>query len=142
MAANFFFRRCAGRAFPRGRGTAQAGATTVEFAFAMLFVFFMFIAYYQTVMIFLAHARLSYAAFQASRAYQVHGNAYRAAADKDKDFRLRLESEAVVLEKDLSVPIDFYKPFVGSSIRVGGAEFRVAQRVKTFIEDRNPGGDN
>lgn len=139
MRKHFFF---AQRDRPSRRDKSQAGAATVEFAMAMLFVLFMFIAYYQTVMVFLAHARLSYAAFVASRAYQVHGNARSAAADKDKDFRLRLEGSAVIMEKDISVPIDFFNVFVGRSIRTGGATFTVSQRVKTFIEDRNPGGDN
>jgi hypothetical protein len=120
----------------------QAGAAAVEFAFALILVMLLFIAYYQTVMIFLAHARLSYAAFTASRAQQVHGNASLAASDKDKDYRLKLEQSAVVMEKDISVPIDFFNVFTGGSIRTGGATFTVSQRVKTFIEDSNPGGDN
>jgi len=127
---------------PQPCSQGQRGATTVEFAFAMLFVFFMFIAFYQTIMIFLAHERASYAAFVASRAWQVQGNPAVAAQFVDPALAVTTKGETLRVEKDIAVPLDFRNLFSGHAIRTGGAWFTVSQEIKTFREPRNPGGDN
>ncbi len=124
------------------RKKMQRGATTVEFAFAMLFLFFFFIAYTQIVEIFLAHERLTYAAFLASRAHQVHGSAYKAASSVDSGFSLETEKDAVTLSKYIPVPIDFKNPFVKGAFREAGTRVRVSTKVATFEEERVSYGDN
>lgn len=120
---------------------SQLGATTVEFAFAMLFVFFFFIAFYEIVEIFLAHQRVTYAAHLASRAYQVHGDASAAADFVENDFELQEENDSVMVSKEINVPIDFEDPFEGGKFREAGTTFTVARRVKTFVEPEET-GDN
>jgi hypothetical protein len=120
----------------------ERGAAAVEFAFAMIILFFFFISFYQIVEIFLAHERLSYAAFVASRAHQVHGNAYRAALSVDSDFSIRTDNDSVTLTKSIPVPINFHNPFSGGAIRERGATFTISKKVPTFVEPRITFGDN
>ena len=125
------------------RGLAgERGATTVEFAFAMIWVFFFFIAYYQVVEIFLVHERVSYAAFLASRAHQVHGDASTAASSGLSGYELKTSGDSVTISKTIDVPLDFEDPFVGNAIKVGGARFTVGETVPTFSEPGGGSGDN
>ncbi len=126
----------------RHRHAAQRGAAAVEFAFAMLFLCFFFIAFTQIVQVFLAHERLGYAAFLAGRAYQVHGSPSRAASAVEKNYSLKTESTAVLLEKRIPVPIDFNNPFTRNAIRETGTTMRIAKRVPVFLEPGNLTGDN
>ncbi len=120
----------------------QLGATTVEFAFAMMWVFFFFIAYYQVVEIFLVHERVSYATYIASRAHQVHGDASKTASSVLKGYELKKRNDSVTISKTISVPIDFYNPFGSHGFKKGGARFTVAATVPTFSESGDGGGDN
>lgn len=126
----------------RQRVAGQQGATTVEFAFAMIFLSFFFIAYVEITEIFLAHERVTYAAFKASRAHQVHGNAYLAASAVDSNFTLDTGQDSVTVSKEIPVPIDFENPFTKNAIREQGTTFRVAAKVPTFVEPRITSGDN
>lgn len=125
----------------RDKADRQRGATTVEFAFAMVFLFFFFITYVQIVEIFLAHERVTYAAFKASRAHQVHGSAYRAAASVENNFSLETDSDSVTVSKTISLPIDFYNPFSGNTFNERGMRFTVGATVPTFVEPQSS-GDN
>ncbi len=126
----------------RQHQAGESGATTVEFAFAMIWVFFFFTAYYQIVEIFIAHERVSYAAFLASRAHQVHGDASTAAGFVESGYELTTRNDSVTVSKDIRVPLDFENPFSGNAFRVGGAWFTVAETVPTFSEPGEGSGDN
>lgn len=120
------------RAFA-GRG--QAGAVMIEFAFALLFIFLIFIAYVKISEIFLAQSRLRYAAFVASRAHAVGGSAQNAASKIDKDFTLKKDKDSVSLEKTVKLP-----KAVGTLFGTGES-FTINHSVKTFVET-TPSGDN
>ncbi len=127
------------RLCPAGRrkavGRHEAGAATVEFAFALLCILFVFVAYVNMAEIFLAHSRLRYAAFAASRVHAVHGSAQKAASEIDKGFRLRATSDKVRMEKTLDLP-----KAVGTLFGTGES-FTISHAVKTFVEPV-PSGDN
>lgn len=112
------------------------GAVVVEFMFALLFLFLFFIAFAQMIQIYVAHERLSYAAFAASRAYSVHGNYMNAANAIESGAVIKTDASSITLEKDIDVPINFEALF-----REGGTKFRISKTIKTF---REPvlGGDN
>ncbi len=139
---------CAGSGRGRGQGAplrprlgrsngrrGEAGAATVEFAFALLFILLLFIAYVNISEIFLAHSRLRYAAFAASRTHAVGGSARRAADAIDQDFQLKTTSDTVRLEKSLDLP-----KAVGTLCGTGDT-FTIRHAVKTFVEPV-PSGDN
>jgi len=107
----------------------------VEFAFALLFILLLFIAYVNISEIFLAHSRLRYATFTASRTHAVGGSARRAADAIDQDFRLKTTSDTVRLEKSLDLP-----KAVGTLFGTGDT-FTIRHAVKTFVEPV-PSGDN
>lgn len=131
-------RRFAGAAWFRRRawaGRDQAGAATIEFAFALMFVLFFFIAYVKISEIFLAHSRLRYATFVASRVQAVGGSADKAASKIDKDYKLKTGKDKVSLEKTLDLP-----KAVGTLFGTGES-FTIGHSVKTFKET-TPSGDN
>jgi Flp pilus assembly protein TadG len=121
-----------GRASP---GRNQAGAVMIEFAFGLLFIFLIFIAYVKISEIFLAQSRLRYAAFVASRVHAVGGSAQNAASKIDKDFTLKKDKDSVSLEKTVKLP-----KAVGTLFGTGES-FTINHSVKTFVET-TPSGDN
>lgn len=112
------------------------GAVVVEFAMSLLFLFFFFIAFVQVVQIYVAHERLSYAAFAASRAYSVSGNHIDAANAIESGAIIRTRPDSITLEKDIDIPIDLENIFNG-----GGGRFRISKTIRTFREPVLP-GDN
>jgi len=116
-------------------GAGQLGAATIEFAFALMFIFLIFIAYVKISEIFLAHSRLRYAAFVASRTHAVHGSAQDAADRIDKDFTLTTSDSEVSLEKTVKLP-----KAVGTLFGTGES-FKIGHAVKTFSEP-SQSGDN
>lgn len=139
---------CAGSDRSRGQGATsrprlgrssarpgEAGAATVEFAFALLFILLLFIAYVNISEIFLAHSRLRYAAFAASRTHAAGGSARRAADAIAQNFRLKTTSDTVRLEQSLDLP-----KAVGTFFGTGDT-FTIRHAVKTFVEPV-PSGDN
>lgn len=114
---------------------AQTGAVAVEFACALLFVFLIFTAYVKIEEIFLAHSRLRYATFVASRVEAVHGKTNKAASKIDKDFTLSTGSGKVTMKKTLTLP-----KAIGTLFGTGES-FTIAHEVKTFSEP-SQSGDN
>jgi len=86
----------------------QRGAVTVEFAFALMFLFLIFTAYIKVSEVFLAYERLRYATFAAARAQCVGGSASRAAQQIDKGYTLKTSSsgnaEKVSMTKKIELP--------------------------------------
>ena len=113
----------------------EAGAATIEFAFALMFILFFFVAYMKISEIFLAHSRLRYAAFVASRVQAVGGSADTAASKIDEDYTLTTGSDKVSLEKTIDLP-----KAVGTLFGTGET-FTISHSVKTFKET-TPSGDN
>jgi len=113
----------------------EAGAATVEFACALMFLLFLFVAYVNISEIFLAHSRLRYATFVASRVHAVGGSAEAAASEIDKDFKLKTTSDKVSAEKAVDLP-----KAVGTLFGTGRS-FTISHAVKTFVEPA-PSGDN
>lgn len=122
----------ADRAAARG---GELGAATIEFAFGLMFIFLIFIAYVKISEIFLAHSRLRYAAFVASRTHAVGGSAQDAADRIDKDFTLKTSDSEVSLEKTVKLP-----KAVGTLFGTGES-FTIGHKVKTFSEP-SQSGDN
>ncbi|OLN30379.1 hypothetical protein DVDV_0579 [Desulfovibrio sp. DV] len=116
-------------------GRNEAGAATVEFAFALMFILFLFVASVNISEIFLAHSRLRYATFVASRVQAVGGSAEAAASEIDKDFRLKITSDTVSAQKTVALP-----QAVGTLFGTGQS-FTISHAVKTFVEP-TPSGDN
>jgi hypothetical protein len=116
-------------------GHDQAGAATIEFAFALMFILFLFIAFVNISEIFLAHSRLRYAAFVASRVEAVGGSARKAASEIDKDLTLKITSNKVRAEKKIELP-----KAVGTLFGTGES-FTISHAIKTFKEPK-PSGDN
>jgi Flp pilus assembly protein TadG len=123
--------RLAGAAPRRG----EIGAVMIEFAFALMFIFLIFTAYIKISEIFLAHSRLRYAAFVASRTHAVHGSAQDAADRIDKDFTLKTSDSEVSMEKTVKLP-----KAVGTLFGEGES-FKIGHAVKTFSEP-SQSGDN
>jgi len=107
----------------------------IEFAFALMFIFLIFTAYVKITEIFLAHSRLRYAAFVASRVHAVHGSAQDAADRIDKDFTLKTSDSEVSLKKTVKLP-----KAVGTLFGTGES-FEIGHAVKTFSEP-SQSGDN
>lgn len=57
---------------------SEEGATVVEFSVALIFLFFFLLIFFQIAMIFLAHERVTYAAYVGARVHSVRGNVQRA----------------------------------------------------------------
>lgn len=114
---------------------SERGAAMVEFAFGLMFIFLIFTAYMKISEIFLAHSRLRYAAFVASRAHAVHGSAQDAADRIDKDFTLKTSDSEVSMEKTVKLP-----KAVGTLFGTGES-FKIGHEVKTFSEP-SQSGDN
>jgi len=57
---------------------SDQGATVVEFSVALMFLFFFLLIFFQIAMIFLAHERITYAAYIGARVQSVRGNVQRA----------------------------------------------------------------
>lgn len=122
----------------------ERGAVMVEFAFALMFIFLVFIAYIKISEIFLAHERLRYGAFVASRAHAVGGSASNAASKIDKGYELKTKGKAgeaqggegsVSLSKKIDLP-----EAVG---KLWGEKngFTIDHKVKTYMEPKHT-GDN
>jgi len=124
---------------PRSAGAAlrrsETGAVMIEFAFALMFIFLIFTAYMKISEIFLAHSRLRYATFVASRTHAVHGSAQEAASRIDKDFTLKTSDSKVSMEKTVTLP-----KAVGTLFGAGES-FEIGHEVKTFSEP-SQSGDN
>ncbi|MDQ7832285.1 MAG: pilus assembly protein [Desulfovibrionaceae bacterium] len=120
---------------PGARSRGEAGAVMIEFAFALMFIFLIFTAYVKITEIFLAHSRLRYAAFVASRVHAVHGSARDAADRIDKDFTLTTSDSEVSLKKTVKLP-----KAVGTLFGTGES-FEIGHAVKTFSEP-SQSGDN
>ncbi len=120
---------------PGARSRGEAGAVMIEFAFALMFIFLIFTAYVKITEIFLAHSRLRYAAFVASRVHAVHGSARDAADRIDKDFTLKTSNSEVSLKKTVKLP-----KAVGTLFGTGES-FEIGHAVKTFSEP-SQSGDN
>jgi hypothetical protein len=125
------------------------GAVVVEFAITLVFLFFFFIAFIQILSIFMAHERLSFACFVASRVYSVQGRtqAINTANTIETGLSIKIKedggyeskvikSRTITLEKKIDVPIDFRNIFSKT-----GTKFAISKGVKTFREV-DPGGDN
>lgn len=84
----------------------EKGAAAVEFAFALLALFFFFAIYMQFVQIFLAHEKLVFSGFTASRTHAVRGEipARRAAEAIDADARLVFDAKTIHLRRDIPIP--------------------------------------
>ena len=141
MSCQRGFARKAG-ARPPGEG--ERGAVMVEFAFALMFIFLVFIAYINLSEIFLAHERLRYATNVASRAHSVGGSASNAASKIDKGYELKTEGKAgeekggegsVSMSKKIDLP-----EAVG---KLWGEKdgFTIYHKVKTYMEPKHS-GDN
>lgn len=100
-----------------------------------MFILFFFIAYVKISEIFLAHSRLRYAAFVASRVHAVGGSADKAASKIDEDYTLKTESGKIGMEKTIDLP-----KAVGTLFGTGES-FTISHSVKTFKET-TPSGDN
>lgn len=116
----------------------------VEFAFALMFIFLLFIAYIKLSEIFLAHERLRYATNVAARAHAVGGSAGNAASKIDKGYELKTEGKFgenkggegnVSLSKKIDLP-----EAVG---KLWGEKdgFTIFHKVKTYMEPKQD-GDN
>lgn len=116
-------------------GHTQAGAATIEFAFALMFLLFLSVAFVNISEIFLAHSRLRYATFVASRVEAVGGPARKAASEIDKELTLKITSNKVSAEKKIELP-----KAVGTLFGTGET-FTISHAVKTFKEPK-PSGDN
>jgi hypothetical protein len=84
----------------------QKGAAAVEFAFALLALFFFFAVYMQFIQIFLLHEQLVFAGFTASRTHAVRGEipARQAANAIDADARIRIDGNEVLLLRNIPIP--------------------------------------
>jgi hypothetical protein len=124
---------------PRPPHHRECGAVMVEFAFALMFIFLVFIAYIQVSEIFLAHERLRYASSVASRAYAVGGSASGAASKIDQNYDLKTKKEngaqTVTLTKKIDLPEAVGKLFGEKD------GFTIAHALKTYMEP-SQFGDN
>lgn len=92
-------------AAPDGRKT-QKGAAAVEFAFALLALFFFFAVYMQFIQIFLLHEQLVFAGFTASRTHAVRGEipARQSANAIDAEARIRIDGNNILLIRNIPIP--------------------------------------
>ena len=127
----------------------EMGAALVEFAITLALLFLFFIAFVQILSIFMAHERLSFACFVASRVYSVQGraNAINTANTIENGIGIKIKqgggytskvikSRIITVDKKIDVPIDFRNIFSKA-----GTTFAISKGVKTFREV-DPGGDN
>ncbi len=111
------------------------GAVVVEFAFSLIFLFFFLICFFQIAMIFLAHERITYAAYTGARANSVGGNVGRAVR-MVKGKKYFLSGSSVTVEETLKVPIDFRNIFLKTE-----ATFDIKSKFTIPREPRDS-GDN
>jgi len=127
----------------------EMGAALVEFAITLAFLFLFFIAFIQILSIFMAHERLSFACFVASRVYSVKGEtkAINTANTIDNGNGIKIKqgggyasevikSSTITVDKKMDVPIDLRNVFSKA-----GTTFSISKGIKTFREV-DPGGDN
>ncbi len=127
------------------------GAVLVEFAFAMLFVFFFFVAFMEFAGIFLAHEQLSFAAFAASQKYAVgkdseaQASAYKIAGAypsrvfKNGDATETLKGITICFRKELlDLPIDLNNIYNPS----GSGSFTLLKQIDVFAELDPDNDDN
>lgn len=109
----------------------QKGAAAVEFAFALLALFFFFAIYMQFIEIFLVHERLVFTGFTASRTRAVRGEipARRAADAIDADARLVFDGQTIRLRRDIPIPAKLSDIF-----SAGGGTFPITHRSPFFDE--------
>lgn len=113
----------------------QEGATVVEFSFALAFLFLFLIVFFQIAMIFLAHERVTFAAYIGARVQAVHGNVYRAVSMVKGKHVFQGGDRVTVYE---SLPLN-------TAFRVlnplNSSDFLISQEVSIPVE-RDGGGDN
>ncbi len=109
----------------------EKGAAAVEFAFALLALFFFFAVYMQFIQIFLVHEKLVFTGFSASRTHAVRGEipARRAAEAIDADTRLVFGAQTIHLRRDVPIPGKLSDIFSS-----GGGVFKVAHQSPFFDE--------
>ncbi len=111
------------------------GSIVVEFAVTLLFLFFFLIAFFQMTMIFLAHERVSYAAYTGARVNSVRGNV-GSAVHLVRGKRFSNGADWVKVEERLRVPMDFRNIY-----KRRNNYFTVKQRFEIPREERDT-GDN
>ncbi len=148
-----------------GKARSDGGAVAVEFAFTMLFLFLLVCIFMQIAGLFIAHERLSLAAFAASRTFSTekYGGALGAAYSIESGIDLRigsytrggqyrsngvrtpapyygesefLRSKMITLTKRVDTPID-----LRNILSRENASFTISKTVVT-LEETDPGGDN
>jgi hypothetical protein len=109
----------------------EKGAAAVEFAFALLALFFFFAIYMQFIQIFLVHERLVFTGFTASRTHAVRGEipARRAAEAIDADARLVFAATTIHLRRDIPIPDKLSDIF-----SAGGGKFKITHQSPFFDE--------
>lgn len=111
------------------------GGIVVEFAIALLFLFFFLLCFFQIAMILLAHERITYAAYTGARANAVKGNVGRAVRMvKGKTFSV--SGSTVTVKETLKVPIDFRNIY-----RKTESTFDIESKF-TIPREPNDSGDN
>jgi hypothetical protein len=109
----------------------QDGAAAVEFALALLALLLFFAIYMQYIQIFLAHERLVFTGFTASRTHAVRGEipARRAAEAIDADTRLAFAARIIHLRREILIPDAFSDIF-----SAGGGRFITTHESPFFDE--------
>ena len=113
----------------------EKGATLVEFAFAMVYIFFFMAAFSQIVMIMVAHERISYAAYTGTRVNAVKGNVRKAVSDVNGG-RVSVRGNGVKVSETLNLPLDFHNIY-----KKGGGRFTATAEFK-MPEEPADRGDN
>jgi hypothetical protein len=114
---------------------AERGATLVEFAIAMVYIFFFMAAFSQIVMIMVAHERTTYAAYTGTRVNAVGGNVNRAVSDVNGG-RVSVRGNSVKVSETLDLPIDFNNIY-----KKGGGRFVTSAKF-TMPKEPSDRGDN
>jgi len=121
----------------------ERGAVMVEFALAMLFVFFFFLSFMEFIGIFLAHEQLSFAAFAASQkfavgkeseakasAYNIAGT-YPSRVFKNRNTTGTLQGITLCFQKELlDLPIDLTNIYAPS----GSGSFTISTQIDVYAE--------
>ena len=117
----------------------QKGAAAVEFAFAMIALFGFFAIYLLFVQIFVAHEKLTFAAFASSRTYAVKGSgaAIQAAGAVEPNAAVEFKKNEIELKRDVPIPSGIDRFLTG-----GQGRFTIKHRSPLFKEpsfnDDNP----
>ncbi len=117
---------------------SEEGATVVEFSVALMFLFFFLLVFFQITTIFLAHERVTYAAYIGARVQSVRGHVQRSVRMVKGKKVFSRGSDRIKVEEDVELNRAFRNLYKGNESK---KYFTISQEFEIPQEETDT-GDN